>query len=291
MLFSVISMTVTSVLMYYIICFEHDNHNRTLINQLVSSLMWCGIVWNVVIQPIALIRYIIGPINSILLCGIETTLRNVICLHALLLLDSSIIVSYLFLGHLKNPTAVQDDFWKFLLNIWIFSACLLLQCVYMILPGKNPINFYLCVGKYPVRFQNIPVKMNSSFWFLAMLSGLVHLFVGLFKIKYNLKNNQNVDTKSLFNFTSNLVVTFSLLAFTLVISMLVNKMEPDDLDIYPNYLLIYVFHHFTTQFNLIVICTTYFYASKALRTKFMTDLKIFLNLCICSQTNGFDVTT
>jgi len=284
------SMTVTTVLMGFIIHFERDNHNRTLINQLVSSLMWCAVFWNVVMQPVTFIRYTIGPIDSIIFCGIETVLRNVLCMHALLLFDSIILVQYLFLFHLKNPTAVQDDFWKFLLNIWIFSACLLLQCVYMILPGKNPINFYMCVGKYPVRFQNIPVKMNISFWFLAMLSGFIHLYVGLFKIKYNQKNKANVDTKSLFNFTSNIVGTFTLLAFTLVTTILVNSKEPDDLDTFPNYLLLYILHHFTTQFNLIVICIT-FYTSKALRTKFMTDLKVFLNVYNSSQTNGFDVTT
>ena len=290
MVFSTMSMTVTTVLMGFIIHFERDNHNRTLINQLVSSLMWCAVFWNVVMQPVTFIRYIIGPIDSIIFCGIETVLRNVLCMHALLLFDSIILVQYLFLFHLKNPTAVQDDFWKFLLNIWIFSACLLLQCVYMILPGKNPINFYMCVGKYPVRFQNIPVKMNISFWFLAMLSGFIHLYVGLFKIKYNQKNKANVDTKSLFNFTSNIVGTFTLLAFTLVTTILVNSKEPDDLDTFPNYILLYILHHFTTQFNLIVICIT-FYTSKALRTKFMMDLKVFLNVYNSSQTNGFDITT
>ena len=210
-------------------------------------------------------------------------------MHALLLLDSSIIVSYLFLCHLKNPTAVQDDFWKFFLNIWIFIACLLSQCVYIILPGKNPINFYMCVGKYPVRFQNIPVKMNFSFLILAVLSGFIHVFVGLFKIKHNLKNNQTVDTKGLFNFTSNIVGTFTILAFTSIIPVMVNKMEPDDLDTYPNFLLLYILHHYLTEFNLIVICITYFYASKALRTKFISDFKVFLDLYIFSQANGFDV--
>jgi len=278
MLFSVIAVIVTSVLMYFIVCFERDNHNRTLINQLVSSVMWCGLFWNVVIQPTAFIRYIIGPIDSTLLCGIDTVLRNTVCMHTLLLFDSIIIVRYLFLFHLKNPTALQDAFWKVLLNIWIFSASLLLQCVYMILPGKNPINFYMCVGKYPVRFQNIPIKMNFSLFILAMLSGFVHLFVGLFKIKYNLKNNLN-DAKSLYTFTSNTIGTFSLLASSIIIPMLVNKMEPDELDTYPNYLLLYIFHHYLIEFYLIVICVTYFCNSKALRMKFLADLKVFLSLC------------
>jgi len=280
MLFSIFSIAITSLLMYFIIKFERNNHHRTLINQLVSSLMWCGMFWNIVMQPITFIRYIIGPIDSILLCGFDTIMRNVVCMHALLLFDSIILVRYLFLCHLKNPTALQDTFWKVLLNIWILSTCLLLQCVYIILPGKNPINFYMCVGKYPVRFQNVPVKMNFSFLILAVLSGFIHVFVGLFKIKYNLKNSQTVDAKSLFTFTSNVVGNLSLLAVSFIFPTLINMKEPDDLDTYPNYLLLYVLHHYTTEFNLIVICVTYLYQSKILRTKFLTDIKLFLNLCI-----------
>ena len=130
-------------------------------------------------------------------------------------------------------------------------------------------------------------KMNLSVTFLAIVSAFVHLFVGLFKIKYKLKNNINVEAKSLFAFTTNMVGTFSLMSVLSLIPMLVNKKEPDELDKYPNYLLLFVLHHYTTEINLIFICVTYFCNSKALRTKFLADFKHFLNLFNSSQTNVY----
>lgn len=102
---------VTSGLMFIIVRFEYSNHYRTLINQLVSSLFWIGIVWNLTLQPFVIYRYTFGPVDSDLLCKLNSGLRNVLPLHALLILDAILIVKCIFLFQMKNPTAMQDNFW------------------------------------------------------------------------------------------------------------------------------------------------------------------------------------
>jgi hypothetical protein len=38
---------------------------------------------------------------------------------------------------------------------------------------------------------------------------------------------------------------------SLVAPMLVNKIDPAMLDVYPNYLLLYTIHHYVAEFNLV----------------------------------------
>ena len=59
---SILGLVFTPFL-YSIILFERDNHHRTLINQLVASLMWTGIFWNLTVQPLAVYRFIFGPVR------------------------------------------------------------------------------------------------------------------------------------------------------------------------------------------------------------------------------------
>jgi hypothetical protein len=129
-------------------------------------------------------RYLHGSLESTLLCHLDTILRNVVPMIALLLLDAIIIVRYIFIFHLKNPTALQDDFWKLFINLWTAGACVLSQSVYMMLPGKNPVNFYQCMATYPpdeakdqgsilqnsISAENFSDKsLSSSFIFLIHL--------------------------------------------------------------------------------------------------------------------------
>jgi hypothetical protein len=44
--------------------------------------------------------------------------KNIIVLKILLFSNFTIIIRYIFAFHSKNPTAVQDDFWTFFLNLW-----------------------------------------------------------------------------------------------------------------------------------------------------------------------------
>jgi hypothetical protein len=135
--YSSILAIVFTPLVYSIILFERDNHHRTLINQLMASAMWTGVFWNLTVQPLAFYRFMVGPIPVEMLCNINSVLKNAIPMHILLLLDAILIVKYVFTFHMKNPTAMQDDFWKNFLNVWMMICTSISQVIYVMAPGKD----------------------------------------------------------------------------------------------------------------------------------------------------------
>ena len=76
---------------YSIIWFERDNHHRTLLNQLMSSILWTGIFWNLTVQSLSFYRFFWGPVPFDFLCSINSVLRNAVPLHVLLLLDAMLV--------------------------------------------------------------------------------------------------------------------------------------------------------------------------------------------------------
>ena len=105
---SILSVLVTTPFLYIICSFEKSNHYRTLINQLVSSLIWIAIGWNLLVQIPIIVRYILGPFTPII-CYIDTIVRNAINMQIFFYLNSIILVRYIFIFHLKNPTALQGQ--------------------------------------------------------------------------------------------------------------------------------------------------------------------------------------
>ena len=263
-----VSILITPIL-YFVIDCEHDYHNRTLINQLVSSLYWVGILWNLIMQPLTLLQYMIGPLHFPLLCGLDTVLRNALCMHGLLLLDSIIIVRIIFVYFLKNPTALNDKFWILFINLALSLFSFATQALYVLLPGKNPINYLMCTGNYPVDVWYQPVKVNWS----LLLVGLFSIFLHFTAVFVKLKTSEASNEKSLFSKTSNSVGTISLISFGLVVPSLLNKFEPPELDQFPNYLLLYLLHHYNTQLSIIVILTAYFYKTTFLRKRLLAAVK------------------
>ena len=85
---------------------------RTLLNQLTSSIFWCLLFYDVLAIPLTLMYYVLPPLDSILLCRIPQALVTFIAQQGIMLADAVVIVRYFFIFHLKNPTAIQDDFWK-----------------------------------------------------------------------------------------------------------------------------------------------------------------------------------
>ena len=200
-------------------------------------------------------------------------------MYGLLMFDWIIIVRYLFLFYLKNPTALQDDFWNLFLSLWNVGLCSICQFVYIFSPGKNPINFYMCFGQYPIEYQNTSVKVNLSLLLIRIFSIVLHLMAGIWNLyddlfkKRQLSKAEKSYNASLFTHTTNIFGTVSMFLVSFIIPVLVNQMEPSKLDLYPNYLLLYFFHHYMTQINLILMTGAYLYKSLEMRKKVWKDLK------------------
>jgi hypothetical protein len=285
-------------MLYSIIWFEKNNHHRTLINQLVSSIIWFGIFWNTFIQIPTVLRYMLGPFPPFL-CHVDIVFRNTFTMQGLLYLDAIIIVRYVFLFHLKNPTALKDGFWRLFLNIWTSGISLTTQIIYAFQEGKNPQNYFLCLGYYPTKLAGQTVKANTSMNYMLLFSFLAHVIAGI-RIKLHRRKEHQKDLvqaltvetspgnkNMMMNFTTNLI-SLLLLIVSSAGPAVVNKMEPIVLDNYPNYFWVYLIHHYSPQFVLGCTALIYYIKNPPLRKviwlemsgkwKNSSYLKTFINI-------------
>ena len=95
------------------------NQNRTLINQLVSSVCWNAILQNCTILPLEIILNLFGPF-SLKYCSFVQVIKNSLYLDMLILITFVTIVKYLYIFVLKNCAGNYTEIWCLLINI--FSA-------------------------------------------------------------------------------------------------------------------------------------------------------------------------
>jgi len=146
-----------------IIWFERfgSDLKRNLINRLLTSVCWNGLIFYCFVQPIETARYIFGPLPKSL-CLLHLMNKNVLNIQTLLFSDGVTVAHYFYIFSLKDPVRFKDDFWHILINIWVISFAFLTQSVYVYLPGHQPISFYLCTGTNPQSDgMKISVKLNT----------------------------------------------------------------------------------------------------------------------------------
>ena len=176
-------------------------------------------------------------------------------LQGLMILDAMIITRYSFVFYLKNPTSTQDDFWNLFINLWITTVSIMTQTVYAIQPGKNPMHYYICVGRITNTYDATKtVKMNHSVLFILTVSCLLHAFAGVrllivryksnIELKSPMSSNSILNKESLVSVTSNLCSIFMIL-FSSAIPGELNKIDFSQLD--KHFLLIHLFHHYSPQ--------------------------------------------
>jgi len=174
----------------------------------------------------------------------------------------------------KNPTALQDDFWQLFLNLWTFTLSGITQFVYYILPGKESINFYICMGEYPLKTKGNEVKINFSQFIICILSLLIHLFVeiSIWTYKRNAFQEEQHSTPILYSYLSNVVSLLFLLIFFYAVKIL-NAMNGDEIDLYPNYVYFHAVLFYTPLFVIFIVSLSVFYKKKLLRKKVKAELK------------------
>ena len=130
----------TTPIMYLIILYEQDNPYRILLNQLVTSIAYLGITYNLSVHLIHIVLYAWGPLHPSI-CYLSLILQGTFTFQLCLLMNAVMIVRYLFTFHIKNPTAVQHDFWVMFITSWAFILAFLVQTIFAFWPGKNPVHF------------------------------------------------------------------------------------------------------------------------------------------------------
>jgi hypothetical protein len=265
MAFNAVCCIFTTPIFYWLIILEKNSQYRTLVNQIMSSLLWNVLIYNITMTPFTILIYITSPTSSPVACQLYFFMYTFTTLYGTLLIDALLIVKYLFVFHLKNPTAIQDDFWKILINLWIFMFWMISLTVYNTIPGREHAKINVCIGRIPVDFVNESVKKNWVTIAVVLLSIILNIVFWIIRILYKTcwtkkyqeyekykKSWTNKNNEERINYISIWVSVFLFLGTTLHLYQISN-MNPTKMDSFPNYYSLYLNDH---VFNPIVIIST-----------------------------------
>ena len=285
-LFSFFTMPFVVALFYGIVWYERfgTDNNRTLINKLLASQCWAFIQYYCVCQTFEGINFLIGGLPGFICFG-QVVMKNSYKTQFLLFFDSSIWVQYLFIFWVKNPAAVNDDFWSYFVSIWIAGFSLLFNFAKFHVPHRQPINYYICSACLPELDWSLPSHFGAH---IEVFTIFTILIIKL-KIHYFRSNQvENEMTKrSIFlkNFSLNAINRSSISSFTtnltglLIMSSFVyfglklNQMKPTQLNEYPNYLYVYFFNLILPNVVGLFVTGLFYSKMSAMRESIMSELK------------------
>ena len=250
--FAILSSLISIPVIYGIIWFERfgSDMKRILINRLVSSVCWSFFGWMLLAQIPDMIRYFSRPFSESF-CFIILTIKATIAMQVILFFDTINIARYAFVFWLKNPLNFRDDFWSTFLNLWIVSCSFVSQFVYVFLPGQQPLIFYLCSGSFEAKsYYKLPKKINWSALIIQVLSIFLHFYVNI-RVKMHKKKHQvtsfqqqEILSREYQNITD-IVTTacnVTLMGLSSIIVFSFNRIAPEQANLYPYYLIVYLFH-------------------------------------------------
>jgi hypothetical protein len=76
MIFTLLTVTIASPVIYILLMCARNQNNRTLINQLQESIGWVALGWNFIAQPFQSISFLFYPIDSLIVCRAIFTVRS-----------------------------------------------------------------------------------------------------------------------------------------------------------------------------------------------------------------------
>ena len=255
-IFSVIASSINVAFFYGIIWFERfgTDNKRTLINKLVSSQCWSIIYYLAFCQMADTLVYIVGPFPESF-CFYLLVLKNSLKAQILLFIDLSLFTQYLFIFWLKNPAAVNDDFWSRFSTIWISGFNYILYFVRFTLEHRKPLVFYTCANKNPTEDLSKPISFQGQ---VEVFSLLFYIIVKI-KISFFQKSNSHLEDLShgnsvssknsilehisknyLSSYRTNVIMLSIYMSFILVTSK-ITQLNPIEVNQYPNYLHVYFF--------------------------------------------------
>ena len=83
------------------------------------------------------------------------------------------VCRYVCIFWLKNPTAIEDNFWIYFVNIWILISCTLYAIVYEFMPNQQYIYNYTCCGFDPGTDAKLPGKPDGILLIVSIILQLV----------------------------------------------------------------------------------------------------------------------
>ena len=250
----VYAITVSAIitpLVYLVTLFERQNPLRILLSQLFSKIIFIGILFVIFVEVPNYFIYIVGPLPEFM-CSIEIVLRAAFTISILILLNAILIARYIFLFHTKNPTATQHDYWTHFLSIWSLGVGIITEIVFLLMPGKNPNYFYICLGKIPENHEMAKPKQNLPLLLTIFVTVCLHIVFGV-KLKMSERkesnevtlNNSVVKSKSkMIDLVSLSLHLAGLIAYMIIYfpAFKIQAMDLRSFNEYPNFVWMYVFH-------------------------------------------------
>ena len=287
--FAVIPVNV--ILLCGIIWFERFGscQNRTLMNKLVAWQCWNLIFYNLVCQVLESVIYTFGNLPAPL-CFLNVVLKNASKTTMLLLLDSTIIVQYLLIFKIKNPAAVNDDFWSPFIGVWIAGLSHLFNFSKFFIAHRQPLNYYVCAGVLPGTDWSMPSHFGAHF---EVFTVLTIIFVKLKIRLYRTKSIERQMTKrSIFmkNFTlesinksslTNFSISFSgLLMFSsfVFLGIRLNKLPPLNVNNSPYSNWYHTLHLILPNLVSLIFCSFFYVRNPKLRQTVASELKNYISV-------------
>ena len=289
-IFSFLSIIVTTLTSCFIIYYERhgSDKKRTLINKLLSSIYWNGILWNFTIQSLYTVRFAFGPLPGFT-CFLLFILRKTIVINVALLLNAITFTRYIFIFWLKNPAAFNDDFWCVLINIWTFSFSFVFQFLRALVPGNQLLEYNICAGNDPTAILLLPSFARGYIEiFGIILHAFVYIRITVYKKKQAntfgpevrskfLKNLilSDVDERSISSFATN-VCCIIVIASGFILAEVGNLKSCFDLNTFPKYLSVYYSYLFIPGFLNMLIFLVYHLKNNDLKR---TTFRQFAECC------------
>lgn len=87
-----------------------------------------------------------------------------------------LVVQYLFIFWIKNPAAINEDFWTTLFVAFVQISSVVFTFIIYFVPIRKPFNYYLCSGYDPTPDLGLSERPHGSF---ELVSLALHIAVKL----------------------------------------------------------------------------------------------------------------
>ena len=290
--FSVLTSLVLPPICYSVVWFEKfgTDSKRTLINMLVSSICWNGIVWCFTVQNLYSLRFAIGPLPTYV-CFWFMMLKKMFVAQGLMLINAMTIVRYVFILWLKNPAAFKDDFWFMYINVWIVSFSFISQLVRAMAPGNHQLEYKLCTGHDPNYILTLPPVGRGL---VESISVIIHICVYIRIAVHRLKSVpagpearslflknlviMDMEKDSLSSFAINFVSSV-LIAASVIVAIMINLKTCEDFGTYPKFLLTYFNYLVLPNLAMLGTMFLYYLRSERLRKTMFRKFRESLRRC------------
>ena len=221
------------------------------------------------------VRYIFGPL-PMFYCTFLAVAKSSIRLQFILLFDAMYLTRYIFVFHLKNPSAVTEDFWAIFINLMTSAIANVFSFTVFFLDERKPLHFYACADINMIPAINLPRRSYGHAEFISFVI-IICIQARLYFYKQKAVKHHNSicvhsNTKSLVNFKTTItsILTFFFVSFS---AIKINSMTQLTVNEYPNYLQMQIFQLLMPNLVAFVISIVYYLGHPIFRNAFVQNIR------------------